>query len=174
MKDCYTTNTCGTQTHSMNHTKFVVIKSTGNSGKSLTCKMLLMELIRSGASVHVFRVPHFDSSNTLVPTHLNNFPYGDFYAELQWNNKEIIINSEGDAYAYVCEMLIYAIAQKPDYIICTSRSQSRGNATWKLFEKNYPNNQYPRTAIWSEFSSDPNDKYIVKEPTIESIIKYLQ
>jgi hypothetical protein len=158
----------------MNSLKFIVIKSISNSGKSLTCKMLLMELIRLGASVHVFRVPHFDSPNTLVPTHINNFPYGDFYAELQWNNKEIIINSEGDTYAYVSGMLIYAIAQTPDYIICTSRSQSRGNATWKLFEKNYLNNQYSRISIWSEFSSNPNDKYKVKEPTIQAIIKYLQ
>ena len=30
----------------MNSLKFIVIKSISNSGKSLTCKMLLMELIR--------------------------------------------------------------------------------------------------------------------------------
>lgn len=155
------------------NTKFIVIKSKGNSGKTTTIWLVYLELLKQGAIVlsfsntyngHPCAIP-----NTLPPAN-NRY---DFVAELSWNNKRIVIISQGDVSAYVDNELQKVLPTSPDFVICASRSQYRTDSTWELFETKYTNLLYDRICLWSEYTTNTQNKLIVKNPTIEVIVKYI-
>lgn len=149
-------------------TQLIVIKGKGNSGKTTTCWLILFDLISKGATIDAINRDSFEGE---VITNIPSIPQKyDFYAELKWNNKLIVIYSLGDIPGPVDVMLQHALPKTPDYIICTCRSQSRMGSTWKLFESTYTNIVYRRVCVWSEYALHSNDKYNVKRPMIDMII----
>lgn len=158
---------------SNNKTNLIVIRSNGNSGKTTTIWMLLYELVNRGAKIislcYLDKTP-FTLPATLPPA---NKRY-DFIAELEWFKLRIVLFSQGDTPYAVEPRLDAIIATKPDYIVCASRSQRRTNSTWKLFETKYTNIHFRRVCFWSEYSTHQKDQLIVKEPTIEAIVKYIK
>lgn len=154
-------------------TKFIVVKSKGNSGKTTTVWLVYLELLKQGAIVlsfsntyngHPCAIP-----NTLPPAN-NRY---DFVAELSLNNKRIVIISQGDVSAYVDNELQKVLPTSPDFVICASRSQYRTDSTWALFETKYTNLLYDRICFWSEYARYSLDEVQVKESTVEAIIKYI-
>ena len=152
-----------------NKTQLIVIKGNGNSGKTTTCWMILFDLLSKGAVIDTI------NKNSFVGQLITNIPplpqKYDFYAELKWNDKQIVIYSLGDKPEPVDAMLQHALPMKPDFIICPCRSQRRSGSTWELFQTTYTNILYRRICVWPEHSSHPDDKYAVKQPMIEMIVK---
>ena len=153
--------------------KFIVIKSTGNSGKTTTVWLTLLELLKQGATVVSFSNT-YNGNPFPVPTVLPapNSRY-DFVAEVLFNNKRVVLMSMGDVAAVIDAELQKILPTNPDFIICAARSQSRTGSTWGLFEIKYTNLLYDRICLWSEYAAHPLDEVRVKEPTVEAIIKYI-
>ena len=151
--------------------KIVVIKSTENSGKTTTIWLTFLELIRMGATVLSFSNT-YNGPNRTIPSAIPATPY-DFVAEVLFNNKRIVIISHGDVPKDVNRELQNVLPTNPDFIICTSRSQSRTGSTWDLFKTVYTNTMYERVCFWSEFTTNPMFKLSVKQSTVEAIIKYI-
>ena len=151
--------------------RLIVVRSNGNHGKTTTIWMVLYELINRGATVRSFK----DYSGlTSVPTTMP--PVGtlyDFEAEVDWNGKYIILFSHGDTPSWVQTLMHAALAKNPNYIVCASRSQYRTNSTWELFETTYTNIRFERVCLWSEHSANIADALLVKQPTVEAIVKYM-
>lgn len=155
-----------------NKTELIIIKGNGNHGKTTTCWMVLQELMRQGASVNTICQGSF-AGGTIHPIPSTPQLY-DFYAEVNWNGKFIVINSLGDSPQPVDAMLRHALPKQPDYIVCASRSQWRSGSTWELFETTYTNILYRRICIWPEYSVHDCDKYLVKEPAVKLIVKEMK
>lgn len=155
------------------NTKFIVIKSTGDSGKTTTVWVTLLKLLNQGATVVSFSNT-YNGNPLIVPTALpaSNNRY-DFVAEVLFNNKHIVLMSMGDVAAVVDAELQKILPKFPDVVICASRSQYRSDSTWELFETKYTNLLYDRICLWSEYAQDPLKEVRVKEPTVEAIIKYI-
>lgn len=155
-------------------TNLIVIKSKGNSGKTTTIWMLLYELINQGAKLNVLR--HVVSTTTFsLPSQIPDVSNRhDFVAELTWLNKRIVLLSHGDTPYVVKKELDAILPTKPDFIVCTSRSQWRTGSTWDLFETRYTNIHFRRICFWSEYATHSKDQLMVKEPTIKAIIKYIK
>ena len=152
-----------------NKTQLIVIKGNGNSGKTATCWMILFDLLSKGAVLDTLNKNSYEGPMiTNIPPLPQKY---DFYAELKWNGKLIVIYSLGDKPGPVDAMLQHALPMKPDFIICTCRSQRRSGATWELFQTTYTNILYRRICVWPEHSSHSNDKYAVKRPMIDMIVK---
>ena len=153
--------------------KFIVIKSTGNSGKTTTVWLTLLELLKNGAKVIKFSDTYNGKSitvpNTLPPAN-NRY---DFVAEVSFNKKHVVLMSMGDVAAVVDAELQKILPTNPDFIFCASRSQYRTDSTWELFESKYTNLLYDRICLWSEYDAHPLNEVRVKEPTVEAIIKYI-
>ena len=151
--------------------KLIVVRSNGNHGKTTTIWMVLYELISRGATVRSFK----DYSGlTSVPATMP--PVGtlyDFEAEVDWNGKYIILFSHGDTPSWVQTLMNAALAKNPDFIVCASRSQYRTNSTWELFETTYTNLRFERVCLWSEYSANIANALLVKQPTVEAIVKYI-
>lgn len=156
------------------NTRLIVVRSDQNSGKTTTIGMVLEELLADGATLRCCN-NYWYGGHDIIPAALSGAIVGtDFYAELDWNGKFIIMNSAGDIQTDVQKMLNHALPQNPDYLICASRSQNRKGSSWELFETIYTNILYRRVCFWSEYSAYPKNKHIVKEPTVEAIIKYMK
>ena len=156
-----------------NKTKLIVIKGTENSGKTTTIWLTYLELLNRGAKVLSFSGT-FGGNPWTAPIVLPaaNARY-DFVADLLWNDKRIVLISQGDVYAYVDAELQKVLATGPDFIVCASRSQYRTNSTWDLFVNKYTNLIYDRVCFWSEYAQHSLSEVQVKRPTIEAIIKYM-
>ena len=156
-----------------NKTKLVVIKGKGNSGKTTTIWLTYLELLNRGAKVLSFSGTYGGNPWTApIVLPAANARY-DFVAELLWNDKRIVLISQGDVYTYVVAELQKVLATEPDFIVCASRSQNRVNSTWELFVNKYTNLIYDRICFWSEFAQHPFDEERVKKSTVEAIIKYM-
>lgn len=155
------------------NTKFIVIKSKGNSGKTTTIWLVYLELLKQGATVlsfsNTFHGNSYTIPNVLPPA--NNIY--DFVAEVVFNKKRIVIVSQGDTPDYVDNELQKILPTSPNFIVCASRSQYRTDSTWELFETKYTNLLYDRICLWSEYTTNAQNKLIVKNPTIEVIVKYI-
>lgn len=154
-----------------NNPKLIVVRSNENSGKTTTIWMVLYELLSRGATVRSF---NDYSGLTSVPATMP--PVGtlyDFEAEVDWNGKYIILFSHGDDPSFVQALMNAALAKNPDFIVCASRSQNRTNSTWELFETTYTNIRFKRVCLWSEYTDNPANALLVKQPTVEAIIKYI-
>lgn len=160
-------------TFSPNKSKLIVIKSKGNSGKTTTIWMTYLELLNRGAKVLSFSGTYGGNPWTApIVLPAANARY-DFVAELLWNEKRIVLISQGDEYTYVDSELLKVLPTEPDFVICASRSQNRVNSTWELFVNKYTNLIYDRICFWSEFAQHPFDEERVKKSTVEAIIKYM-
>ena len=151
--------------------KLIVVRSNGNCGKTTTIWMVLYTLISSGATVNDFK----DYSGRKTPP-ASMPPVGslpDFEADVSWNGKHIIMFSYGDGPKIVKNLMNAALAKHPNYIVCASRSQYRTNSTWELFETTYTNLRFERVCLWSEHTPNIANALIVKQPTVEAIIKYM-
>lgn len=154
-----------------NNPRLIVVRSNGNCGKTTTVWMVLYELIRKGATINNFKDY---SGRKTVPANMP--PVGslpDFEADVTWNSKHIILFSYGDGPKIVKNLMNAALAKHPDYIVCASRSQYRTNSTWELFETTYTNLRFERVCLWSERSQNIANALLVKQPTVEAIMKYM-
>lgn len=165
--------TNGTGGSALNKTQFIIVRSGTNTGKTTTIGLVLLELLNQGAILKTCTSYSY-SGSSIMPLALSRTIVGhDFYAELNWQGKFIIINSAGDIKADVQAMLNHALSQQPDYIICASRSQNRTNSSWELFKSTYTNLLYKRVCFWSEYTNNKNAVLRVKQPVVDAIIKSL-
>lgn len=154
-----------------NNPKLIVVRSNENSGKTTTIWMVLYELLSRGATVISFK----DYSGLTTPPAIMP-PVSslyDFEADIDWNGKYIILFSHGDDPSFVQTLMNAALVKHPTYIVCASRSQYRTNSTWELFETTYTNIRFKRVCLWSEYTDNPANALLVKQPTVEAIIKYM-
>ena len=151
--------------------RLIVVRSNGNKGKTTTIWMVLYELISRGATVRSFKDYSGRKAVPAIMPPVGSLP--DFEADVDWMGKHIIIFSYGDTPSTVQTLMNAALAKNPDYIVCASRSQNRTNSTWELFETTYTNIRYERVCLWSEHSVNIADALLVKQPTVEAIVKYI-
>lgn len=151
--------------------RLVVVRSNGNNGKTTTIWMVLYELISRGATVNNFKDYSGRKAVPAIMPPVGSLP--DYEAEMDWKGKHIILFSYGDTPGIVQTLMNAALAKNPDYIVCASRSQYRTNSTWELFETIYTNIRFERVCLWSEHSANIADALLVKQPTVEAIVKYM-
>ncbi len=152
-----------------NQMGLIVIKGQANLGKTTTCWMLSLKLLQQGAIIKELRYDFYAGSAIYpIPQAPQNY---DFYAEIQWNNKFIVINSHGDTPQPVDDMFQHVLPMKPDFIICASRSRGY---VWNLFESKYTNIYYKRICVWPEYAVHPADTQLVKEPMVAMIINRMK
>lgn len=151
--------------------KLIVVRSNGNKGKTTTIWMVLYALMSQKAIVNHFHDYSGRNTPPAIMPPVGSLP--DFEADVTWNGKHIIIFSYGDTPKIVKDLMDKALAKHPDYIVCASRSQDRNNSTWRLFKSIYTNLRFERVCFWSEHSSNIVDALLVKQPTVEAIMKYM-
>ena len=151
-------------------TKLIVVRSNENKGKTTTIWMVLYELLSRGASV---RFHDYSGRNTPPATMPPVGSLPDFEADVNWDGKHIIIFSYGDGPRIVQKLMDDALPKHPDYILCASRSQNRTNSVWELFDTRYTNLRFERVCFWSEHTPNVADALLVKQSTVEAIIKYM-
>lgn len=159
----------------MEKTKFITIKDLQNRGKTTTIWLLLKELTNRKANVrYIFNIN--ENKEIELPGEMppQGFLY-DVYVILEWNGKVIVIISRGDFQRYIAKDVSWALTQEPDYIICSVQYNANDdkNKIWKIFDKAFLNTQYERVCFWSEYAENAADALLVKQPTVEAIIKYM-
>lgn len=107
-----------------------VIYGKQDSGKSTACYKLLELLVQSSAQTLYFDQPDV---NTPLP------PGKDFKAMLEFQQKKILITSDGDNCSIIANNINRAIAQQPDDFILAIRSRTHYKASLSKLQAG-PNN----------------------------------
>ena len=164
----------------MDKTKLIIIRDFCNQGKTTTMWLLLKALIERKADVK--KLLDLNNNKELDPS-MEMPPQGelkhiDFMAALEWHNKMIVIDSRGDYVRKPVDDVTWAKMEwDPDYMICAiqnrEESSPKGNNIWNYFNRNLPNTKYERVCFWSEYAENAADALLVKQPTVEAIIKYM-
>ena len=156
----------------MEKAKIIVIKDQMNAGKTTTIWLLLMTLKELGAEVSYFynyKEGIEDNVPEVLPLAEDRF---DFVAVLEWHGSVIVLDSRGDYAKYIVGQIRWALTKNPDYIVCAIQCRNYNNI-WERFDKKFPNTQYKRVLFCVEYSEDEQKALLVKQPTVEAIIKYM-
>lgn len=161
----------------MEKTKLIAIKDLQSAGKSTTMWLLLKALIEDGAKVQENRLYDLNHDCDIdVPDEMP--PHGDwegidFYVVLEWHDLIIVLDGRGDYPDYLVKDIKDALKLNPDYIICAIQMRPINRDIWNAFNNAFPNTQYERVFFGAEFAKDPKNALMVKQPTIEAIMKYM-
>lgn len=158
----------------MKKTKIIVIRDTQNQGKSTTIWLLLKELLAQGAKVKELYNLNEDH-DIEIPQEMppQGFIY-DIWAVLEWHERIIVLDSRGDYVRYLEADVRSAIKNcDPDFIVCAVQERPGYNNIWNNFNYKFPNTKYGRICFWVERSENEADSHLVKQPTIEAIMKYM-
>ena len=156
----------------MEKTKFIVIKDQMDAGKTTTIWLLMMTLKEQGAGVRYF-YNYKEGKEDIVPKEIpqagDRF---DFIAVLEWHDLVIVLDSRGDYAKYIVRQIKRALTNNPDYIVCAIQCRDYNNI-WERFDSKFPNTKYKRICFWSEYAENAADAILVKQPTVEAIIRYM-
>lgn len=156
----------------MEKTKIIVLKDQMNAGKTTTMWLLLMSLKEQNASVRYFYNYNEDKEDN-VPNKIPQAEYRfDFVAVLEWHDKVIVLDSRGDYAKYIVGQIRWALTNDPDYIVCAIQCRDYNNI-WARFDRKFPNTQYQRVCFGVEKAEDEENALLVKQPTVEAIMKYM-
>ena len=159
----------------MEHTKFIVIKDQVNAGKSTTIWLLVFTLVKD-LHAEVVRL-YNQNSETEIKELPDTIPSGeemyDIYAELRWNGHLIIIASRGDDSDMLLGDVKWALQFHPDYMVCALQTRPINRDIWNAFNEAFPNTQYKRVFFGVEKAEDEENALMVKQPTVDAIIKYM-
>lgn len=164
----------------MEKTKIIVIRDFCNRGKTTTMWLLLRTLIERKADVRYLwdlnNDKELDPSMKMPPQ--GDLKHIDFMATLEWHKKIIVIDSRGDFVRKPVYDLKWAMGEwNIDYIVCAiqnrEESSQTGNNIWNYFNRRFPNMKYERICFWAEHAENEVNAHIVKQPTVEAIIKYM-
>lgn len=155
----------------LRNTRIVVVKSEMNSGKTTTIWMVFFALRALGATMGNHSLYAKEPSAPFPSCITDPGCAYDFYAEVNWKGKHIALFSYGDDKTdveYEIDGILSSV--QPDVLICASRTKGD---IWNLFETKYRNDMYPRIFIGAEWNSNSNMAILVKNATIEAIVKYI-
>ena len=156
----------------MEKTKFIVIKDLMDAGKTTTIWLLLMTLKEQKAVVRYFYYYKEDKEDIApdeIPQADNRF---DCVAVVEWHDLGIVLDSRGDYAKFIVSQIKWALSNDPDYVVCAIQSRDYNNI-WERFDRKFPNTQYKRVIFGVEKAEDEKDALLVKQPTVEAIIKYM-
>lgn len=156
----------------MEKTKIIVLKDQMDAGKTTTMWLLLMTLKEQNADVRYF-YNYKEGKEDVVPNEMpsaeNRF---DFVAVLEWHRLVIVLDSRGDYAKFIVSQIKWALTNDPDYIVCAIQCRDYNNI-WERFDSKFPNTRYKRVLFGVEKSEDEENALLVKQPTVDAIIKYM-
>lgn len=160
----------------MEKTKIIVIRDYCNQGKTTTMWLLLKAMREDCAKVKEF----YDFNNDrycdvpeIIPP-VGELEKIDFWAVLEWHDLIVVLNSRGDYVRNTTSDAREALREhNPDFIVCALQNRDGNNNIWNNFNWYFPNTKYERICFWVEHAENEEYKLIVKQPTVEAIMKYM-
>lgn len=158
----------------MEKTKFIVIRDYCNQGKTTTIWLLLKRLHDDGAVIKVLQ--DMNENDIEMPEEIpvrENMK--DVWAVLEWRDLIIVLDSRGDYVRNLEHDIRYAIKNhNPDFMVCAVQERPNNNNIWNNFNWKFPNTKYGRVCFWVEHAENEADAHLVKQPTLEAVMKYMR
>ncbi|WP_129022070.1 hypothetical protein [Edaphocola flava] len=149
--------------------KFILIRSTINSGKTTTASLVYTELLQHAEIEHMFNSEQI-KVNGLI--YREDGTVEDFNAALTINGKTVCILSAGDNANDTKRELNWLLRDYNfDIIICCSRSQNKTGSVYRMLIEEYFTKHELILETSTNYTHDTNEMHSVKKDIVDDIVK---